>query len=256
MSALTEQLASVAAAAAAAGGEALLHHYGRATGVGTKSGVHDPVSDADREAEAVIVDRLLRARPDDGLLGEEGAERTGTSGLRWVIDPLDGTTNYLYGYPGWAVSVAAEDDLGGLVGVVHDPLRGETFTAIRGGGAWLGARRLAVNDPVRLADALVTAGFSFNAEDREREGALIARLLPRVRDLRSGGSVALGLAWVAAGRVDAFFQNRSSRWDWAAGALIAGEAGAAVRVDEGTGCVVACSPALADELPGLVVLPD
>ena len=158
--------------------------------------------------------------------------------------------------PTWAVSVAAEDGRGGVVGVVHDPLQNETFTATRGGGARLWQRRLRVNDPVAVTDALVAAGFSFNAADRRREGPLLAALLSRVRDLRAGGSVALGLAWLAAGRVDAFFQNRSSRWDWAAGAIIAAEAGAAVRLDEATGCVVACSPALAGELSELVIVGD
>ena len=251
-----EELLAVARDAARVAGAALLQHYGRATGIGTKSGGHDPVSDADRQAEELIVERLARSRPEDGLLGEEGAERATRTGITWVIDPLDGTTNYLYEFPGWAVSVAAVDDEGGLAGVVHDPLRDELFTAVRGAGAHLGARRLSVNEPVRLADALVNAGFSYNSADRRREARLAEELLPRIRDLRGTGSVALGLAWVAAGRTDAFFQNRSSPWDWAAGVLIARAAGAVVHVDEDTGCVVAAGPALAPALTPLVTLPE
>jgi myo-inositol-1(or 4)-monophosphatase len=252
---LTDALLALAVAAAEAAGRVLLERYGHATGVGAKTSVTDPVSDADRASEALLVDRLLAERPDDGLLGEEGADRPSGSGLRWVLDPLDGTVNYLYGLPGWCVSVACEQRRGeaweGVAGVVHDPLRGETFRATRGSGAWLGARRLLANDPVPLNRALVATGFGYGSEDRRRQASIVAVLLPRVRDIRRAGSAALDLCSVAAGRVDGYFEDTPSRWDWAAGALIAAEAGAVVTplpAPHGRAGVLAAGPALHADL--------
>lgn len=249
-------LLDLAIRAAHAAGRELLDRYGDATGVDTKSSSTDPVSDADRASEELLVATLLAERPDDGILGEEGADRPATSGLRWVLDPLDGTVNYLYRFPAWCVSVACEDrdDDGGwraLVGVVHDPVRGETFRAVRGGGATLGETPLAVNDPVPLKRALVATGFGYDRDHRRRQAAVVARLLPHVRDIRRPGSAALDLCSVAAGRVDGYYEDTPSRWDWAAGVLIAAEAGAVVstlHAPGGNPGVLAAGSALHDPL--------
>lgn len=224
----TRPLLSLAEEAARAAGTTLLDRYGHVGGIEQKSSATDPVSDADRAAEALLVGRILDARPADGIVGEEGADRPTNSGLRWVLDPLDGTVNYLYGFPAWGVSVACEDDRGTLVGVVYDPPRDEMFTAVRGEGAHLASTPLRVNDPVSLERALVATGFAYDAGERARQGRILASLLPRVRDVRRGGSAALDLCWLAAGRVDGFYEDTISRWDWAAGALVAAEAGASL----------------------------
>jgi myo-inositol-1(or 4)-monophosphatase len=205
------------------------HAAGEDLGVTSKSSATDPVSEADEAAERLIADRLLAACPDDGLLGEEGqTNRAGSSGRRWVVDPLDGTVNFLYGAPSWCVSVACEDDQGGLVGVVHDPNRGETFRASRHGGAWLGDRRLQVGTPTSLATTMLATGFAYAPATRQEWGRAVADLLGLVRDVRRGGSAALDLAWTAAGRFDAYLEFGLSPWDWAAGRLLASEAGAQV----------------------------
>jgi myo-inositol-1(or 4)-monophosphatase len=244
-------LLEIATRAAEAAGRALAERAGDVHAVESKTSATDPVSEADRASEELLVDLLLSARPDDGLLGEEGADRRGTTGLRWVIDPLDGTVNYLYGIPAWCVSVACEDDDGALVGVVHDPGRGETFAAARGRGAQLGATALHVNDPVPLERALIATGFAYAAERRAIQGRTVAALLPRVRDVRRGGSAALAMCAVAAGRVDGYYEEATQRWDWAAGLLIATEAGAQSRW-YGTDGLVVAGPALIDDLVELV----
>jgi myo-inositol-1(or 4)-monophosphatase len=203
------------------------------------------VSALDRASEQLIVDALLAERPHDGVLGEEGSERSGTSGVRWVIDPLDGTTNYLYGHPGWNVSIAAEDASGVVAGVVADGAQGEVFTATRGGGA----RR-------DLATALVGTGFGYAPERRQAQGAVVAELLPRVRDIRRMGAAAVDLCSVACGRLDAYYERGLSWWDLAAGGLVAAEAGAVVTSLDGgpmtAGSVVAAGPALAAPLRDLL----
>ena len=228
----TGELLDLAVRAATAAGGVLLDRYGHAGRVEAKTSATDPVSDADRASERLLAETILGARPGDGLLGEEGAAQRSASGLRWVIDPLDGTVNYLYGHPGWAVSVACEEHDGDgwrtLVGVVHDPLAGETFHASGGGGAWLGGRRLRVNDPVPVGRALVATGFAYDAAMRRRQGSVVATLLGHVRDVRRVGSAALDLCKTAAGRVDGYYEDGLARWDWIAGALIAAEAGAVV----------------------------
>jgi myo-inositol-1(or 4)-monophosphatase len=240
-------LLEVATRAALAAGEVLAARAGDLHAVESKTSATDPVSEADRASETLLVELLLSERPDDGLLGEEGADRRGSTGLRWVIDPLDGTVNYLYGIPAWCVSVACEDDRGSLVGVVHDPIRGETYAAGRGLGATLAGRSLEVNDPVPLERALIATGFAYAAQRRAAQGATVAALLPRVRDVRRAGSAALDLCAVAAGRVDGYYEEGTHRWDWAAGLLIAVEAGAGVRRYAADGLVVA-GPALLDAL--------
>jgi myo-inositol-1(or 4)-monophosphatase len=196
--------------------------------VDTKSSLTDMVTASDRASERLVVDGIRAARPDDGILGEEGTADSGTSGVRWVIDPLDGTTNFLYGLPAFAVSIAVEVDGTTEVGVVVDAARHETFTAVRGRGAHLDGRRLRVNGADQLATALIGTGFSYDAARRARQGAVVAQVLPLVRDIRRVGAAALDLCWVAAGRLDGFYEKGLAPWDLGAGALIAAEAGARV----------------------------
>lgn len=252
----TPALLDLAVRTARAAGAELLRRYGRVEGLDTKSSLTDPVSDADRAAEALIVRELTAARPDDGLIGEEGAERPSASGLTWVIDPLDGTVNYLYELDNFAVSIACEDAAGGVVGVVFDPVRDLLFSAVRGGGATLttadgSSRPLRVSQPAGLSATLLSTGFGYSASRRALQGAIVATLLPQVRDIRRIGSAALDLCAVAAGRLDAFYEEGVQHWDVAAGGLIAREAGATMTpltlTDATTGWVVA-SAAVHDEL--------
>lgn len=252
--------------AARAAGEVLLLYYGRPPeGVSSKSSATDLVSDADREAERAIRELLESERPEDGLVAEEGSHAEAASGRRWVVDPLDGTINFLYGFPAWAVSVALEDADGGLVGVVHSPIHGETFCAVRGEGALLRAegpaaraggpaspadRPLRVRPPHPLEQSLIATGFSYEPARRAVQADVIGRLLPRARDIRRAGAAALDLAWVAAGRVDAFFERGLQHWDWAAGRLLVEEAGGATAwLDDGwPGLIAASGDALIEEL--------
>ena len=252
------ELLAVAEEAATRAGEELLRRHGRTGGISTKSSRTDPVSDADRASEELIVAVLAAARPSDSILGEEGADRVGGSGIRWVIDPLDGTVNFLYGFPGWCVSVAAEDHRGSVVGVVRDPVRDETFIAARGLGAWLGGSRLRVNEPEDLSRALIATGFSYEAEHRRQQAEIVADLIGLVRDIRRAGSAALDLCSLAAGRVDGYYEDATNHWDWAAGALVAAQAGAVVsRLDgpDGRSGVVAGARHIHDALRRLVA-PD
>jgi myo-inositol-1(or 4)-monophosphatase len=201
----------------------------RHLGVETKTSATDPVSEADHAAERLITERLLAARPDDGMVGEEAADdRAGTSGLRWVVDPLDGTVNFLYRMPQWCVSIACEDERGAVVGVVHAPVHGECFTASRGGGAFLDGAELQVSDPPDLSRTLVATGFAYDPAVRADQGAMVGDLLTVVRDVRRGGSAALDLAWTAAGRIDGYLEHGLNPWDWAAGRLLVQEAGGVV----------------------------
>lgn len=240
--------------ALAAGGE-LMARYGDIQGLDSKSSVNDPVSDADRAAESILVELITKERGDDGLLGEEGAAKESSSGLRWVIDPLDGTVNYLYQLDNFSVSVAVEDAEGVLVGVVHNPTNGRTYRAIRGAGAAVDGKPLHVNDPVPMDRALLATGFGYEVERRRNQGALIASLLPRVRDIRRIGSAALDLCAVAAGSVDGYFEEGVQAWDIAAGGLIAREAGASFATVTPTGAPTGClaaGPALFGDLRGFL----
>jgi myo-inositol-1(or 4)-monophosphatase len=235
----------------------LLDGMGRARAtVETKSSTTDMVTEMDRASERLIVSTLLAERPDDGIVAEEGSARAGTSGLRWVIDPLDGTTNYLYGHPGWAVSIAAEGATGVVAGVVADGVHGELFTAVRGGGARCDGTPIACSDRADLARALVGTGFGYDPERRRAQGEVVARLLPRVRDIRRMGAAAVDLCSVACGRLDAYFERGLSWWDLAAGGLIAAEAGATVSAIDGgpvePGSVLAAAPPLATPLRDLL----
>ena len=220
---------------ARAAGAELVSRYGRIEGLDTKSSATDPVSDADRAAEAMIVKMLLAARPDDGLIGEEGASRTSGSGITWVIDPLDGTVNYLYELDNFSVSIAAEDAAGGLAGVVFDPIRNRMYTAVRGRGAFVDGVALHVTEPVALDKALLGTGFGYTSERRTAQAAIIARVLPQIRDIRRFGSAALNLCQVAGGQLDAYYEEGVQHWDVAAGGLIATEAGALMTTSGLTG---------------------
>ena len=225
---------------------------GPARGLEVKSSATDMVSDADREAERAITDLLAAERAEDGLLGEEGAGVEGTSGRRWVIDPLDGTTNYLYGNPAWCVSVAVEDADGSLAGVVYDATRDEAFRAARGEGAFLGSAPIRVNDEKQLGKALVATGFGYESEVRAGQAEVVRRVLPAVRDIRRGGAAALDLAWVAAGRLDGYYERGLHPWDWAAGALLVREAGGeVVELRGGRFGLAAAGPAIVRELAEL-----
>ena len=209
---------------------------GRATAaehVDVKSSPVDVVTAVDKASEELIVGRLLGARPEDGVLGEEGAAREGSSGVRWVVDPIDGTVNFLYDLPGYAVSIAAEVDGAVVAGAVLNVATGELFTATAGGGAYLdapgrGRVRLAGSRPASLEQTLVATGFGYRVEQRRAQGAVVAALLPQVRDIRRYGSAALDLCAAAAGRVDAYYELDLNPWDHAAGALVAAEAGVTV----------------------------
>jgi myo-inositol-1(or 4)-monophosphatase len=223
--------------------------------VDTKSSVTDMVTEVDREAEALIVSRILAARPDDSLLGEEGANRTGTSGVRWVIDPLDGTTNYIYGYPAYSVSIGVEADGEMVVGVVYDAARSELFTASKDHGAYMNGAPISVSPQEQLALTLSGTGFGYDVEIRRRQAAVCARMTPRLRDIRRSGSAAIDLCTVACGRLDAYYEFGLNEWDRAAGMLIVREAGGRAEVlasDFGQQLNLASGPALFEPLHALV----
>lgn len=253
-----EELLELALTAATAAGKLLL--TGLATGsivTESKTTRTDLVSDLDRASEALILEVLGRARPDDSFLAEEGSDRIGSSPVRWVIDPLDGTVNYVYGLPVFSVSIAAEVHGEVVAGVVHDPSRGETFSSVRGQGSWLDGRRLRVNQPQDLAVALVGTGFAYEASVRGEQGGTLAALLSQVRDIRRAGSAALDLCSVAAGRLDAYFERGTHLWDRAAGGLIATEAGAVLGdlfgPEPSDAMVLASAPSVAQDLRRLLI---
>jgi myo-inositol-1(or 4)-monophosphatase len=242
-----DELLAIAVELAESAGRVLLAgQAGVRTTVETKSTRTDMVTEMDRASEALIVEGLRQRRPHDAVLGEEGTASPGTTGVRWVVDPLDGTTNYLYGFPSWAVSIGVEVDGVGVAGAVFDPVHAELFTGVRGGGAWLNGERLGpVAGSADLATALVGTGFSYDAINRRRQAEQLASVLPAVRDVRRAGSAASDLCWMAAGRLDAYYEWGVQPWDVAASSVIAIEAGAVVgRMADGT--VVAAPPLLFD----------
>jgi len=254
----TAELLEVAVEAARTAGTLLLERFssGEQHGVASKSTPTDLVSEADLDAERTIREMLARERPQDGFLGEEGGEQPGSSALRWVVDPLDGTINFLFGIPQWCVSVAVEDGEGSLAAAVYDPNRGELFTAVRDGAAMVNGNPITASERDELASAMVATGFAYAASVRAAQAEVFARVVPRVRDIRRFGSAALDLAWTAAGRYDAYFERTVKPWDIAAGTLICECAGLSVRelpVYENLpwGILVA-SPVLVEELLELV----
>ncbi|MGZ6707665.1 MAG: inositol monophosphatase family protein [Solirubrobacteraceae bacterium] len=246
-------LLAVAVDAARAAGAVLVERYeAGARGVETKSSATDMVSEADIEAERAIRALLAQRRPDDAIVGEEGDDRPGTSGLRWIVDPLDGTTNYLFGVPQWSVSVACE----GHAAAVLDPIAGELFCVRAGESPQLNGVPVRSSRRTDLATALVATGFGYEAGTRAAQGEVVARLLPHVRDIRRMGSAALDLAWTAAGRYDAYYEHGVKLWDVAAGRMLCEAAGLTVRDLPATRGrppgILAAAPALADELEALV----
>lgn len=213
--------------------------------ISTKSSAIDIATQMDEAAERLIVERIIGARPGDAIVGEEGSKVLGSSGIRWVIDPLDGTVNYLYGLPGWCVSVAAKDEKGSLVGVVHAPTLGMTWQAERGGGAFLNGKKIKASQVSRLDEALIATGFSYSREVRQGQAEAMRKLIPLCRDIRRLGAAAVDLCHLASGGVDAYFEVGLKEWDLAAGALIATEAGALVTGGESDEVmVIAANPKL------------
>jgi myo-inositol-1(or 4)-monophosphatase len=251
-----ERLLAVAREAASAAAQVLQPRFGhRAEGVQAKSSPTDLVSDADVAAERAIRSVLARERPEDAILAEEGGA-SGDGELRWVVDPLDGTVNFLFGIPVFAVSVACEDSAGTLVGVVLDPVRGECFQATRSGPATLNGASIDRPHRAELAKAMVATGFGYESSVRARQAEVVSRVLPEVRDIRRAGAAAVDLAWCACGRYDAYYERGVHPWDVAAGTLIATRAGLEVRelaatAHDAAGLVVAPG-GLIDELQSLV----
>lgn len=251
-----QELLAVAQEAASTGARELMARFGRtAEGVHAKSTPTDLASEADLAAESAIRQILGRLRPEDSILAEEGGE-TGEGKLRWVVDPLDGTINFLFGIPAFTVSVACEDSSGTIVGVVLDPVREERFAATRSRPAMLNGSEIAGSDRGDLATAMVATGFGYDAAVRAQQAAVLSRVLPRVRDIRRFGSAAMDLAWCACGRWDAYYERGVHKWDVAAGALIATQAGLVVRelpaVGEEPAGLMAAPAEIAEELYGLV----
>jgi myo-inositol-1(or 4)-monophosphatase len=255
----TDLLALAVDLAQQAGTLALSMHAGLGAS-DTKSSPTDVVTAADRASEQLLVMGIRAARPDDAVLGEEGASHDGTSGVRWVVDPIDGTVNYLYGLPQWAVSIGIEVDGVTEVGVVFDPAKDELFTAVRGGGAQLNGGPLRCTAVQELSQAMVATGFSYAASRRSRQARILGELLPQVRDLRRLGAGALDLCAVAAGRVDAYYEQALQPWDMCAGLLIAAESGARVGglrgAPAGAQLVLASAPGVHDALHDLLVSLD
>jgi myo-inositol-1(or 4)-monophosphatase len=247
------ELLDIAEEAARTAGALLLERFGRERVLATKSSPTDVVSEADLAAERAIRAVLARRAPDDAVMGEEGEDVCGTSGRRWIVDPLDGTVNYLYGLPQWCVSIACE----GRAGVIFDPLRDELFAATADGPATLDGRELRRDDaPADLAGALVATGFGYDRDRRALQAEVVTRVLPRARDIRRGGAAALDLAWCAAGRLDAYYERGVNPWDVAAGELICARAGLHAERLEPVGAlpwgVLVAPPAIAGELRDLV----
>ena len=254
---MSDELLEVAVRAARAGADELVARFGGpASGVSTKTTDTDPVSDADLAAEKAIMGVLAEARPDDGILSEEGGSADSASGLRWVVDPLDGTVNYLFGIPHWAVSVAVEDAEGAVAGVVLDPIRDETFTAVRGRGAHLNGRGIRVSEATDLEQALVATGFAYDPDVRTRQADVLSRVIACVRDVRRAGTASLDLSWTACGRLDGYYESGLKPWDLAAGGLIVREAGGHVgtlpRPIAGDPGVTASAPGIREALDRLL----
>ncbi|MFI5956904.1 inositol monophosphatase family protein [Cryptosporangium sp. NPDC051539] len=235
------------------------------TSIETKSTPTDPVTEADRAAERLVVQGLAAARPGDLVLGEEGGFRpvgdeAGADAVRWLLDPIDGTVNFVYGIPAYAVSLAAEVDGVVVAGVVRNVVTGEEWTAVRGGGAWRDGQRLRGSGVTELSRALVGTGFGYAAERRQRQAEVLLRVLPRIRDIRRIGSAALDLCAAAEGRLDAFYEQGLNPWDSAAGGLVAEEAGLLVTglrgAPAGTDMTLVAPSTIHQELHDLLVSQD
>ena len=254
-------LLPITESAARRAGALLSSRFGHAaSGVSSKSTPTDLVSDADRAADELLRRLISEARPGDSILTEESGESgdgTSESGFRWIVDPLDGTINFLFGIPVWAISIGLEGPEGMAAGVVYDPNRDELFTAARGEGAMLNGVSIRVNDRPELGSALIGTGFSYDSRAREVQASILSRVLPKVRDVRRGGSAALDLCAVACGRLDGHYEAPLELWDKAAGALIVREAGGVTSelrgpLDQSDG-LISAGPALHDQLRDLVL---
>ncbi len=228
--------------------------------VETKSTETDVVTAGDRAVERLVRDRLAQLRPGESVFGEEEGGEAALDGLRWVVDPIDGTVNYLYGFPWYAVSLAAQVDGRSVAGAVVEPATGRVWSAALGDGAFLGDQALRVNRTDRLDLSLIGTGFAYSVDRRKAQAAAVANLLGEVRDIRRCGVASLDLCSVAAGWIDGFYETGLNRWDWAAGALIAAEAGADVRLPTpdlgdglGDGMIVCVAPRVANDLRSLLV---
>jgi myo-inositol-1(or 4)-monophosphatase len=248
------ELERIAAETARAAAGVVTAAYGRPRAVGRKSSPTDVVTQTDLRAEELVRELLRKATPDAGLLGEEGGTSAPGARVQWVIDPLDGTINFLYGVPLFAVSIAAAIDGEIVAGAVIDVLRDELFSAHLGGGARCDGDPIEVSSCTSLPDALVATGFSYQADLRDRQGEVAHRVLPRARDLRCFGSAALELCWVGCARVDGYFQRDTAIWDRAAGALIAAEAGASTELPcpENDDLIIVAAPGVFDDLWAVV----
>ncbi len=243
--------------ARSAGDMALAGRKAGLQNVQTKSTATDMVTEFDRASEKLIVEGLRERRPLDAIVGEEGASVAGTSGITWYIDPIDGTTNFLYDLPAWAVSIGAKDSNGPIAGVVYIPALGEMFSATRGGGAFLNDSPIRSNNITDVAQALVCTGFSYAAEQRTLQAQRVSKFIHQIRDIRRAGAAAIDLCFVACGRIDAYFEENLHQWDIAAGILIAHEAGCrsgdfagnAPRPAE----ILTTAPAIFDQLSGLIM---
>lgn len=239
-----EQLRAMAVEIAKSAG-ALLAKRPEVFDISQKSSAVDFATQMDIAAEKLIVEQILAKRPDDGIIGEEGSARPSTSGFTWVIDPLDGTVNYFYGIPGWNVSIAVKDSSGVVAAAVYSPTTNSLWSASLGAGATFNGKKIACNDPVALDRAILATGFSYDVRERVAQGAIVASLLPRIRDFRRNGAAAVDLCYVAMGALDGYFEAGLKEWDLAAGGLIAREAGALVSGDPLAGeTVIAAGPAL------------
>lgn len=239
------ELRSLATEVAEAAGAMILERRRGDFAIDTKSAKGDFVTEVDKAAEEMIISAITAARPNDGFLGEEGADTIGSSGVRWIIDPIDGTTNFVYDIPGYCVSVAAELDGEVVAGAVVDPVHRETFSAHLGGGATRNGDPIGASAVQEVANMVVATGFSYLAERRRKQGEVLLGVIPEILDIRRIGAAATDLCAVACGRVDASYELALNPWDYAAGALIAQEAGAIV-------CDFAGNPASPD---GVVAAP-
>jgi myo-inositol-1(or 4)-monophosphatase len=224
---LTQQILELALDTSRKAGELLMKRP-ETFDVNQKSSARDFATHMDHASEKLIVESILSARPDDGIIGEEGSDRPSKSGITWVIDPIDGTVNYFYGLPGWNVSIAAKDADGVLVGVVNAPTLGALWHGVRGGGAFLNSKPIRCNEPVLMQEALLGTGFSYNSDQRQRQAEFFLDIVRDIRDIRRTGGAAVDLCCVATGWTDGYFERDLHEWDLAAGGLIAREAGAVV----------------------------
>ncbi len=248
------QLELVAADVARAAAHYVREHLGQAAAAGTKSTPTDVVTHTDLESERRIRSELLLRCPGSSIEGEEFDDQYGDSGIGWIVDPIDGTVNFLYGLPVVSVSVAATLNGDVVAGAVVDVLQGEIFSATIGEGARSNGAKISCATPTNISQALVGTGFAYDADLRAREADLLTRVLPACRDIRCMGSAALNLCWVACGRLDGFFERHIKTYDYAAGALIAAEAGAVVELPDAndTDLTLAATPQVFDDL-GLLV---